>query len=303
MEDRIQNYAKLGLVHHMLYPECLDDPDEHARSLAEFAGRDDIETFDCCIPYGEARRQRVTSALKACGKDVVCSMHLFPVRKISLASTSWDERGLIRLAARDQIEVARGAGARGFVFASGADVPEPDRPRARRGFAEFCRWFCGELKGAGITALLEPFDRTVDKKFLYGPTAECVELIRSLQPDVDNFAIELDVAHLPLMGESFGHAIRTTAPYLERVHLGNCVLKDPSSPLYGDQHPPIGVEGGEIDVPELAEILALLLQVGYLDKDARRPLVLEMKPLPGSTAEETVADGKEKLREAWKLVS
>jgi len=128
-------------------------------------------------------------------------------------------------------------------------------------------------------------------------------LIRSLRPEVDNFAIELDVAHLPLMGETFGDAIRTTAPYLQRVHLGNCVLDDPSSPFYGDQHPPIGVEGGEIDVAELAEILDLLLQVGYLDKGARRPLVLEMKPLPGSTVEETVTEGMEKLRQAWELVS
>jgi len=139
MKDSIRDYARIGLVHHMLYPECLDDPDEHARSLVQFAGRDDIETFDCCIPYGEQRRRRVTSALRACGKDVVCSMHLFPLRKISLASTSWDEKGLIRLAARDQIEVARAAGARGFVLASGADVPESQRPEARRAFADFCR--------------------------------------------------------------------------------------------------------------------------------------------------------------------
>jgi len=302
MKEDIREYARIGLVHHLLYPKCVEDFDDHVRTLEEFARRDDIETFDCCIPFGEERRKRVIAAVRNSGKERVYAMHLFPGRKISFGSTSPAEQGIIRLVVGDQVKIAAAIGAAGYVFASGADVPEGERPAAREAFADFCRWFCAKLKPHGITALLEPFDRTIDKKYLYGPTTECVALIRSLAPEVDNLGIELDMAHLPLMGESFEHAIKTTAPYLRRVHLGNCVLKDKSHPLYGDQHPPIGIEGGEIDMPALAEILALLLEVGYLTKDARGALVLEMQPFPDSTPDETVADSFARLREAWEMV-
>lgn len=36
MNGDIRDYAKLGLVHHMLYPECGRDPEIHVRTLLEF---------------------------------------------------------------------------------------------------------------------------------------------------------------------------------------------------------------------------------------------------------------------------
>ncbi len=302
MKEDIREYARIGLVHHLLHPGCAGDADEHARTLAAFVRRDDIETFDCCLPYGHDRRRRLIPVVRDCGKtDVAYALFLFPSRKISLGSLSPAEQGLARLAVSDQIELAAAIGAAGFVFSSGADVPEA-RPAAREAFADFCRWFCGELKAPGITALLEPFDTDVDKKCLYGPTERCVELIESLRPEVDNLKIELDMAHLPLMGETFDHAVRTAAPHLGRVHLGNCVLADPSHPLYGDKHPPLGLPGGEHDVPELTAFLRLLLEAGYLKRGRRRSLVLEISPFPGKSVDETVADNLARLARAWAAV-
>jgi len=150
-----------------------------------------------------------------------------------------------------------------------------------------------------MVALLEPFDRTFDKKFLYGPTSECVGLIRSLEPDVDNLMIELDIAHLPLMGESFDEAINTVAPHLGRVHLGNCVMSDPGDPFYGDKHPPIGYEAGEIDTEQVAEALGCLLRCGYLNTENRGALVIECQPFPGRTSEDTALDNLGRLETAW----
>jgi sugar phosphate isomerase/epimerase len=299
----IREYARLGLVHHLLYPKCTVDPDDHVQTLLEFVRRPDIETLDCCIPFGAERRQALIPAVRGCGKEVVYAMHLFPLRKISFGTCCPQEQGLIRLAVRDQIEMAVAAGATGFIFASGADVAPAERPAARRAFANFCRWFAGELRPHGMTALLEPFDRTIDKKFLYGPSTECVELVESLRPEVDNLAIELDMAHVPLMGETFEQAIRTCVPHVKRVHLGNCVKRHPESPWYGDKHPPIGLEGGEIDVPELAGILALLLDVGYLNRENRGALILEVQCFPGLSPAETVQDNLRRLGAAWDLAT
>jgi hypothetical protein len=186
----------------------------------------------------------------------------------------------------------------GFGYVVGEALPDPAL------LLKVCignRGLCGELKPIGMEAMLEQFDMTIDKKFLYGPTVECVRLIESLQPTVDNLSIELDMAHVPLMGETFAHAIRTVAPYLSRVHLGNCVLRDKHHPRYGDTHPPIGYEAGEIDVPQVAEIFRLLREVGFLSKAHRGDVLLETTPWPGKSVEETLVDNWGRIEKAWQL--
>lgn len=301
MKEDIKNYAKLGLVHHLLYPECTTDPDFHAETLAEFVKRDDIEALDCCLPYGEERRRKLIPIIKNCGKDVSYALHLFPSRKISLSSLDFQEQQLTRLVIQDQIDMAAAIGAGGFVYVSGADVPE-NRPAAQQAFKSFTEWFCTELAKHHITALLEPFDRTIDKKYLYGPIDDCVAFMEEMSARFDNIGIELDMAHLPLMFEDFESSIRRCGKYIKRVHLGNCVLKDTSHPLYGDKHPPMNLPGGEIAEPELIRILSALLEVGFLSKENRKPLIMEMTPFPGKSVEYTVEKTKELLYRAWDKV-
>ncbi len=200
------------------------------------------------------------------------------------------------------IEQVAAAGGNGLIITSGPPSPENATAAHHEAFADLCRWLCARCARHGITVLLEPFDTNIDKRFLYGSTDQCVKLIESLRPEVDNFAIELDMAHVPLMGETFSHAIKTVAHHLKRVHLGNCVLKDRNHPLYRDKHPPMGYDGGEIDTPELTEILRCLLEIGYLDKRRRGNLLLEMTPWPGRSAEESATDGIARVEEAWRGV-
>ena len=300
MKENIREYARAGLVHHMLYPKSMEDFDEHMATLAAFVRRGDIETFDCCLPYGEQQRAKLTSIIRNCDKsDIGFAVYLFPFHKFSFCTPEPNERAQVRLIVKDMVEQAVAIGAAGFIFGSGGPSPAQATDAHRIAFAEFCRWLCGELKPYGITAMLEPFDMTIDKKFLYGPTKECVALVESLKPEVDNFGIELDVAHLPLMGERFEDAIQTVAPCLRRVHLGNCILKDKSHPLYGDRHVPIGFDGGEIDIPEVTNILRYLLEVGFLNKKNRGSLLIEMTRWPGRTEEETIKDNLSRLEQAW----
>jgi len=299
----IREYARLGLVHHMLYPRCTTDPDYHVRTLMDFVTREDIETFDYCLPPGDELRTTAIPAVKDCGKKhIAYATHLFPFKRLSFCLPGPDERAEAWAYAEDMIDAAAASGAEYFVFASGGPTPSEAGGANREAFRAFCERLCARLKPHGITALLEPFDTIVDKKYLYGSTRDCVDVIESLRPGTDNLDIELDLAHVPLMGESFEQAIRTTAPHLARVHLGNCVLRDTDHPLYGDTHPPIGIDGGEIDVPEVAEILGLLREIGFLDRDRRGNLVVEMTPWPGKGVEETVRGSLERLAQAWAAV-
>lgn len=303
MSRDLGEFARLGLVHHMLYPRCVDDPDYHVLTLEGLVRRRDIETFDCCLPYGPERRQRLIRAIRASGKEhVVFAIHLFPLRKLSLATTHYAEQAQVRLIVGEMIGQAVAIGATGFIFASGGPPFAEATERHHRCFFDFCRWLCEQLAPHGIDALLEPFDFDHDKKFLYGPLDRNLELVSRLRAEFPNVGLELDMAHLPLMREGFASAIRRAAPWLKRVHLGNCVSRGPDDPFYGDRHPPIGYPGGDIDRPELVEILSALKAANFLNAANRGDVILEINPFPGRSEEDSVADNFRRIHEAWRTV-
>jgi sugar phosphate isomerase/epimerase len=299
----LARFARIGLVHHMLYAKCVEDPDYHVRTLEAFVQRADIETFDCCLPYGPARQEHLAAAIRASGKEhVVFATHLFPLRKLSFATTSPSEQAQARILAADLVRQAASIGATGFIFASGGPPFAEAEAAHHRAFFEFCRWLCAELAPHGIEALLEPFDFNFDKKFIYGPLDRNLELVSRLRREFPNIGIELDVAHLPLMREDLRSSIHRAAPFLRRVHLGNCVMRDRTDPFYGDKHPPIGYPGGEIDVPELVQVLGALREVGYLNPEDRGDLLVELNPFPGLSEDASVADNLARLERAWSEV-
>ena len=300
MNGDIREYAKLGLVHHLLYPECGDDPATHVKTLLEFIKRTDIETFDCCLPYGDEFRQQLIPAIRECGKTVCFAIHFYPLRSLSLAAKTPANHAQTWMIIDDMIAQAAAIGAQGFIFGAGTpsyfDATQDDFAA----FDRFCLELCAKLEPNNITAMLEPFDMDIDKKFLYGPIDDCVKLAERITARHANFGFELDVAHLPLMREDFTSAIKRSAPYLKRIHLGNCVLKDKTNPRWGDTHPPVGFAGGEIDVPELVTVLRALLDYGFLDKNNRGNLLVEMTPFPGKSVDLTVKDNFKRLEQAWR---
>jgi len=299
----LSEYARIGLVHHMLYARSVEDPEYHVATLTRFVQRTDIETFDCCLPYGTERRRGLIEAIRASGKEhIVVATHLFPLRKLSFASTLPAEQAQMRMLAEDLIEQGAAIGATGFILASGGPPYWEGTEANHRAFEDFLRWLCERLARHQIDALLEPFDFYFDKKFLYGPLDLNLKLMERIGRDFPNLGIELDVAHLPLMGEGFASAIRRSAPWLKRVHLGNCVMRDSQDPFFGDRHPPMGYPGGEIDVPELVEILGTLREVGFLNRANRGDLILELNPFPGKSEDESVADNLERVNRAWRQV-
>lgn len=304
MKEPLRKFARLGLSHFMLYPKCMEDSDDHVRTLETLVKRNDIETFDCFIPYGQERQEQLIRAIRQSGKeDIGYFIHHFPYGKLFMTSPNPFEQHQTRLIVEEMIPLCVACGARTLTIASGPPSPEMATPDHYAAFADFCKWLCGQLRPHGITLLMEPIDTTVDKKFLYGSTASCVELIESLKTDVDNFGIILDLSHLPLMGETSSRAVKTVAPHLKRVHLGSCVLQDKNHPRYGDRHVPIGLEGGEIDVPELTTFLRCLLEAGFLNEENPGSMLFEIAPWPPQRdVEDVVTDSFERLFRAWEAV-
>ena len=68
-------------------------------------------------------------------------------------------------------------GAKKIIFGSGRDVPE-NRGEAQKRFVEFVLdW--SQFIPRDIWLILEPTDRDVDKRFLYGDLTESVECVRA----------------------------------------------------------------------------------------------------------------------------
>ncbi|NWG12038.1 MAG: sugar phosphate isomerase/epimerase, partial [Acidobacteria bacterium] len=171
------------------------------------------------------------------------------------------------------------------------------------GLAEYITELDSYMKGKSrMSFLIELMDRDVDKRSLCGPTTEVVDFVDRARERVPDLGVVLDVNHLVLMGEPFRDAFFRCREYLRHVHLGNCILKDRSHPLWGGKHPPIGIAGGEIDVPQLTNLFRLLLEIGYLDRGRRGTLSLEIVPFPGLSPEETIEDNLSRLHQAWRAI-
>jgi sugar phosphate isomerase/epimerase len=299
MNGSLTDVAKLGLCHHTLFP-CKDDPAYHLETLPRILERDDIEVVDLTIPYGDRYRQRAINLVRGAGKTVVYNGYLLPTPKIPLGTLSPTERAQILLLAKEQVDVAYEAGASIFMQSVGAD-PGPDRRgRAFDGLAEYISELRAYMRRRGDLPLcIELMDRETDKRSLCGPTAEVVAFLDRLALTVSGVGLVADMAHVPLMNETFEENLAAAHRYLRHVHLGNCILRDRTHPWWGDQHPPIGMAGGEVDVPELQRILRSLRDLHYIGLGGRGTLTLEIRPFPGRTVEETVLDNFERVRQAW----
>jgi sugar phosphate isomerase/epimerase len=196
---------------------------------------------------------------------------------------------------KQHIDTAKEMGAIGFAFLSGKDPGEAKRSAATDVLVKSIQTLCDHA--GSLPVLLETFDRTIDKKALIGPNAEAVRVAERVGRK--NFGLMLDLSHLPLQGEKPREALKVAQAHLKHAHIGNCVMADPTNPVYGDNHPRFGYPGGENDVEELVEYLRVLLEIGYLNPERRPVLSFEVKPQGKEESALIIAHSKRTLAEAW----
>lgn len=306
MKEPLRSVARLGFCHHTFFP-CKDDPELHVDTLPRIVARDDVEVIDLTIPYGDRYRERAIRLVKGCGKAICYDGYLMPTRKIPLGTLSPTERAQILVLAKEQVDVAYEVGAFLFMQSVGADPGPEQRSRAYEGLSEYIRELSAYMRRRGsalgmqpISFAVELMDREIDRKSLCGPTAEVVAYLDRLVSAVPEVGLVPDMAHVPLMRETFEQTLVESRRYIKHIHVGNCIQQDRSHPWWGDQHPPIGIPGGEVDVPELRRILGTLWDLGYLGPAARGTLTLEIRAFPGKTVEETIVDNLGRLEQAWR---
>lgn len=288
---------QLGVNHHLLFPASFQSTSVHMDTLPIVLGMPAFELVDCFIPnddIGEVEEPMIVAS----GKEPIYNCPLMVGATLNPHSPDSAIRMATRQEAFAHIDRAKRIGARKMVVASGVDPGVAERGRETKLFIDYMTELC-EYAGPDLCLMIEPFDRSIGKNLLMGPTHEVVAVVETVKArGFENVGILMDMGHVPLMEESFAHAVATAGPHIRHVHLGSCVMRDPSDPLYGDMHPPWGYPGGENDVAEAVEFLRCLRDIGYFDGTEPATVTLEMRPYSDKIETDSVAIFLRKLDEA-----
>ena len=307
MQEPIAKYFHAGLIHPMAYPQVIKGDGPILETLKKIL--DDVYFGAVEVTWMQDSSVRAEAArmLKCAHMDVVfAGQPPLLTQKLDLNSADESERGKAVDQCKNSVDQAYELGARILALLSGPDPADGNRKAATDRLADsliqICSYASAKGNGRPLTVSLETFDRTIDKKCLIGPTDEAVALAERVKARCPNFGLTVDLSHQPLLDESINQMVIKAGEHLVHAHIGNCVMRDTSSPAYGDQHPAFGCECGENDVDEVAEFLKVLMDIGFFKKEVptSMPVVsFEVKPLPGEDSEVVVAGAKRVLNEAW----
>ena len=296
-----KEHVRPGIVQFMAWPETMGGEGPIAETAAAILEEGFFEVIEVGPVNGSRERASLRERVAAAGGVVAFAAQPILLKgKLDLNSLEPAERRKAVDAVRTGLEQARELGAAGLAVLSGPDPGPERRARAMDALTESILAICGEA--GGMSVHLEVFDFDVDKRCLVGPTAPAAAWARDVRGRAANFGLMLDLSHLPLQRESIREALAEARDVLTHVHVGNCVLRDPKHPQYGDQHPRFGLPGGENDAPQLAEFLSGLFEIGYLGAGERRIVSVEVKPVPGETSAELLAATRRTWEAAWSEV-
>jgi sugar phosphate isomerase/epimerase len=300
MQESWHRYLRLGIVHFMAFPAVLRGEGPFVDTLKRIAEDEFFTAVETGWVNDSAERAAAALLLRESHLSVgFGAQSALLVTKSNLNALEEAERGKAVALVQQCIDQAAELGAGRVAVLSGPYPGAADEARATHNLVESLLDLCAYGRGRGIGITLETFDRTVEKKALAGPTRLCVEISEAVRRDFPDFGLMLDLSHIPLLGEGIRECLTTGREHLVHAHIGNCVMRDPAHPAYGDQHPRFGITGGENDTPQVVEFLRCLFDIGFLGGGERPFLSFEVKPLPSETPEAVIAGTKRVFAEAW----
>ncbi|WP_342048056.1 sugar phosphate isomerase/epimerase family protein [Bacillus sp. OTU530] len=303
MRKSLHDFMQVGIVHFMAYPYATSS-EEYLCTLSSIIEDEFFSAVEIKSAPDKETAERAQRLLESSGVIVGFSGHPALIgNQADLNSMDQEERKRAVDLLKGAVDEAYQFGAKNLAFLSGKDPGPEDRERAIGYLIESIQEVCQYARSKGdLEILLEPFDHQTDFRCLIGPSDLAVEVAREVRKMDPSFGLMVDLSHLPMLGESPKKALTTTRNYLKHAHMGNCLIGNSNDPLYGDKHPRFGYPGSEIDVPELAEYLRTLLDIGYLGEGKNRTLSFEIKPAPGESSQAIIAQAKRTLLAAWQQI-
>ena len=289
MNESIRKYMKVGLIHFMAYPTVIKGEGPIEESFRKIAMDDYFEVAEITWIKDPSVRKNVKKMIETSHMEVAYGAQP-RLLTTGLNINDLDEAGRQKAieSLKEGIDEAYEMGALGFAFLSGK-YPEDKKEEAYQALVASTKELCAYAKSKG-------------KKSLIGPVDLAKRYAAEIDAKYDNFGLMVDLSHLPLLHETAVQSLIPVKDYIVHAHMGNCVVRDPSLPAYGDAHPRFGFPGGENDVEELVEYLRVLLSIGFLNKEKRPIVSFEVKPFGDEDPDLVVAGAKRVLNLAWEKV-
>ena len=276
----------LGVNHQFLYPEAIVNGSVHTQTLKELSANPLVDALDCWMWRGE-RADEERRILLDSGKFINYNIGDRFGEDIAFPSSKnrTDRDRAYDLMMRE-ISYALSVGSKKIIFGSGPDDTS-DHDGAKERFGELILKISAQLP-SDVEFAFEPTDWDIDKHFLFGPLDETVEFINNIRHGgFERIGLLIDMCHVPIMHETLESALRIGGEVLNHVHLGNCVIKNPKSPFYGDKHIPWDYPESEYGAKDGIRFIRMLKEIGYLDKKDTT-VSFEMRPYEDLSSEESL---------------
>lgn len=198
------------------------------------------------------------------------------------------------------VDEAAELGAKGIAYLAGKWEPE-HLEEAYAQFLKTTRNLCDYAAKKGLFVELEVFDYDVDKAVLIGPAPLAARFAADVLKTNSNFGLLVDLSHIPICHEAPEYTVRTLAPYITHLHIGNAVMTE-GCPAYGDRHPRFGFPNSVNDVDTLTDFLRTLKAGGFFREEDPLILSFEVTPFGDEDPDAVLANCKRALNRAWARV-
>jgi sugar phosphate isomerase/epimerase len=303
MQDSLVRYMKVGLVHFMAFPATLKGEGPVIETIKKVAVDEYFTAIEITTIQDREARQKVKQMLETSHMTVTYGAQprlLTTGLNINDLNEEGRQKALANL--KEGIDEAYEVGAVAFAFLSGR-YEEATKEESYQALVKSTREICAYAKSKGSMRIsLEVFDYDVDKKSLIGPADLALRYAKEIREEHDHFGLMVDLSHIPLIHETIEESLLPVKDYIVHAHIGNCVVKSPDLPAYGDVHPRFGFPNGENDVAEVVEYLKVLLDIGYLNVENPPIVSFEIKPFGDEDPDIVIANAKRTLNEAWARV-
>jgi len=300
VNESMYKYMKVGIIHFMAFPDTIKGEGPIAETIKKIAVDDYFNAIELTWIKDKSVRSHVRKMLDTSHMTVAYGAQ--PRQLITgLNINDTDEAKRLEALAllKEGIDEAYELGASGFAFLSGKYETERFED-AYSALIKSTRELCAYAKSKGnIQIVHEVFDYDIDKKSLIGPATVADRYARDIKKEFDNFGLLVDLSHLPLLRETPEECVEALKEHIVHAHVGNCVVKNPELPGYGDLHPRFGFPDSENDVNEMVRFLRALLKIGFLNSENPPVVSFEVKPFGDEDPEIVIANAKRVLNEAW----
>jgi sugar phosphate isomerase/epimerase len=294
---------KVGLVHFMAFPATIKGEGPILETIKKMALDEYFTAIEITTIKNKEERQKAKQMLESSHMTVAYGAQprlLTTGLNINDLNEEGRQKALENL--KEGVDEAYEMGATGFAFLSGK-YEEATKEASYQALVKSTKEICAYVKSKGnMKVSLEVFDYDVDKKSLIGPASLALRYAKEVRSAHAHFGLMVDLSHIPLIHETIEESLLPVKDYITHAHIGNCVVKSPGMPAYGDVHPRFGFPNGENDVDQVVDYLKVLLAIGFLN-DKKPPIVsFEIKPFGDEDPDIVIANAKRVLNEAWARV-